>query len=170
MRIYDGRTAFYQWDTNQKIVCNTLEVGDEVHFFNMRQPTALPTVAYKLDGKIVADVPNILLQHALPLTVYRTVENEFGFSTREEFIFNVNQRAKPDDYIYTETEVLSYNSLDKRITDLENSDGGEIDPAEIERIVEEYTADGIDLTDRTTGKHYTVYVDNGKLAMEESED
>lgn len=31
------------------------------------------------------------------------------------------------------------------------------------------SASGITLTDRTTGKKYTLYIDNGKLTMEESE-
>lgn len=120
MKIYDGRESFYQWDLNQKIASTELKVGDQVHFFNMKQQTALVVKAYELDNKIVADVPNILLQSSYPIYVYHYVTVDGSSFTKREYKFDVEQRAKPDDYVYTETEVLTYTSLDKRITDLEN--------------------------------------------------
>lgn len=118
MRIYDGRNYFYQWDTDQKIT-HKFNVGDEVHFYNMKQRNALPVAAYELDGEVVADVPNILLQSAYPIHVYWMRLNKNGRYTREDFIFKVKQRPKPDDYAYTETEILHYSKLDERLTNLE---------------------------------------------------
>lgn len=43
------------------------------------------------------------------------------------------------------------------------------DKEEIKSYVEEGLVNGVSLIDRTTGKKYTVYVDNGKLTMTESE-
>lgn len=105
MTIYDGRESFYQWDLNQKITSNTFAVGDKIHFFNMRQSNALVVKAYELDGKVVADVPNILLQNALALKVWRYEYGDNSAQTIEEQIFNVEQRAQPYDYFYTETEL-----------------------------------------------------------------
>lgn len=105
MTIYDGRESFYQWDLNQKITSNTFAVGDKIHFFNMRQSNALVVKAYELDGKVVADVPNILLQNALALKVWRYEYGANSAQTIEEQTFNVEQRAQPYDYFYTETEL-----------------------------------------------------------------
>lgn len=124
MRIYDGRESFYQWDLNQKVTSNGLKVGDEVHFFSMHIPTALITIAYELDGLVVADVPNILLQRSYPITVYKMNVTEDGKSTVEQYQFPVKQRAKPDDYVYTETEVLNYKDLEERIAKLEEGGTG----------------------------------------------
>jgi hypothetical protein len=123
LQIYDGRKSFYQWDLNQKLTSKRFEVGDEIHFFNAKQSSALVTVAYELDGKIVVDVPNILLQSSLPITVYRYIDAEDSSKTVEQWQIDVTQRPKPADYIYTETEVLNYDSLDERITKLENGGG-----------------------------------------------
>lgn len=111
MRIYDGRESFYQWDVNQKITSTDFKVGDEVHFTNYKQRNALVTRTYELDGKVVADVPNILLQTATPILAYRYVADENVCNTVDEHTFDVNQRAKPDSYVYTETEVFTYNAI-----------------------------------------------------------
>ena len=131
MFIYDGRPCFYQWDTNQKITSPNFEVGDEIHFFNIKQKNAIVVLAYRLEDKVVADVPNILLQSSYSITAYRYVYE----STIEECTFTVTQRAKPDDYVYTETEILSYATLDERVRNLENS---EIDANAVKTIIEEY--------------------------------
>ena len=123
MQIYNGRESFYQWDIDQKITSTDFAVGDEIHFHNLKQSTALVVRAYELNGKVVADVPNILLQSSHSLTAYRYFTDKNGQYTIDEQIFSVRQRAKPDDYVYTETEVLNYNTLDKRITTLEENGG-----------------------------------------------
>ena len=133
--IYDGRDCFSQWDLNVKISSTDFKAGDEIHFYNIRQPKALPVLAYMLNGKVVADVPNILLQDALPLFVYKYESDETSAYTKEEYSFEVKQRPQPEDYFYTETEVLSYKSLDERITALESgNDGGEVVSSPIVRI------------------------------------
>lgn len=119
MYIYDGRTTFYQWDTNQKVTSESFKVGDEVHFFNLKQPNALVVLAYELNGEIVADVPNILLQSSYPIIVYRMYIDNNGRHTREEYTFKVAQRAKPINYVYTETEIKNYADIDARVDKLE---------------------------------------------------
>lgn len=126
LQIYNERESFFQWDLNQKITSPNFKVGDEVHFANLKQTTALITIAYQLKGKIVADVPNILLQDATPMTIYQYVSDGDGNFTIDKQIFNVNKRVKPDDYVYTETEVRTYESLEERINRLENSGGANL--------------------------------------------
>ena len=124
MKILDGRTSFYQWDINQKITSSEFNIGDEIHFHNMRQNTALVVIAYELDGKVVADVPNVLLQTSYPIRVYKYLVQGTSGQTAYEHTFNVIQRAKPDDYVYTETEILRYEDLVKRIETLEQGGSG----------------------------------------------
>ena len=135
MRIYDGRPEFYQWDTNQKITSSTFNVGDEIHFFNIRQTNSLVVFTYELDNKIVADVPNILLQNSYPIIAYRVYVDDDGKSTIEEQQFKVKQKPKPEDYVYTETEVLNYSNLNDRVTTLENN---WVSTELVNRLVSEY--------------------------------
>lgn len=107
INIYGGRTSFWQWDSDQKVTSSNFKVGDKIHFFNMKNSTALVTLAYELDGVVVADVPNILLQKPLPLMVYHYIDTEDSHFTNIKKTFEVNQRPKPDDYICTQTEVLN---------------------------------------------------------------
>ena len=120
MQIYNGRDSFYQWDTNQQVTHENLSVGDEVHVYSPMKTSALVVLAYEMDdGKVVADVPNILLQSHFPITVYRILVDDEGRSTLDEYQFQVKKRAKPTDYVYTETEVVDYRNLDRRLRALE---------------------------------------------------
>lgn len=125
-QILDGREHFYQWDLNQKITSADFKVGDEVHFFNMKQPSALTVFAYDFDGKVVADVPNILLQNALPIFVWHYITNDDCSQTKSEYNFDVKQRAKPNDYVYTETEVYTIKTVVDQAL-LEAKESGEFD-------------------------------------------
>lgn len=112
-KIYDGRECFWQWDLNQKIIVDNPTVT-EVHFCNKTDDCSLVVEVYSIDGVFVADVPNILLQNDWTIRAYAYT----GTHTLVEKRFKVNARTKPADYIYTETEVLSY---EKFVEDVEKS-------------------------------------------------
>lgn len=108
-KILDGRDCFYQWDTNRQI-----KVGDstinELHFCNKTDDCSL--VVEVVDG--VANVPNVLLQTDWDIRVY-------GFSadyTKIEKRFKVIARTKPADYVYTETEIKSYDELAEQLLEI----------------------------------------------------
>lgn len=124
MRLYDGRSAFYQYDTNQKLICESCEIGEEIHFANNFYSKAAICKTYELEGSIVVDVPNLYLLNSGELTVYRMCVDSEGRSTVEKYTFPVFVRKKPSDYIYTETEVMSYHALEERIEALEQNGGG----------------------------------------------
>ena len=119
MRIYDGRKSFFQWDVNQRITSPNLSVGDEVHFHTPTFPSALVVKAYALGDLVVADVPNIMLQDVQIINAYKYVTEADGRSTRKKCTFSVQARAKPEDYVYTETELLNYKFLEERLCQLE---------------------------------------------------
>ena len=123
MYICDGRNAFVQWDINMRIADDDFQVGDEIHFCNRTEECALVVKAYQLGDKVVADVPNILLTKSLPIRVYRYITAEDSTYSTAEKIFEVKARTKPDDYVYTQAEILCYASLDRRIKVLEAGGG-----------------------------------------------
>ena len=113
MKIYDGRSQFYQWDLNQLLTAEGLEVGDEVHFANIFSAEALVVKAYaQEDGTVVAEVPNILLQASYPILAYCYIRQGASEHTRKECTFTVKKRPRPSDYIYTETQVHSVAALE----------------------------------------------------------
>lgn len=118
MYLQENKETLYQWEINQKVIVEN-ELVKEVHFSNATTPKAL--VVEVVDG--MAEVPNILLQDAFDIKAF----GYCGQSVRECFVINVVGRAKPDDYVYTETEVLSYQALEERISALEEGGGGGAD-------------------------------------------
>jgi len=99
----------WQWDTGRQV---EIKLSDnitlkEVHFSNNTTPNAL---VVKPKENIV-DIPNILLQSHANLTVYAMITNEAGEQTKESAVLGVNKRPKPDDYVYTETEIKSIEKV-----------------------------------------------------------
>jgi hypothetical protein len=74
-----------------------------VHFSNAITPNAL--VVEVVEG--TANIPNILLQNDFDIKAF----GYCGQSVRESYIINVIGRTKPDDYIYTETELKTWETL-----------------------------------------------------------
>ena len=125
IHIYDGRTHFFQWDKDQKLIIRDSTVS-EVHFSNRTDEEALVCETYEYNGFTLVDVPNILLQNHCKINVFVFD----GSATKYKKTYEVYRRAKPADYIYTETEVKRYEDLEKRIKALEdktNSGGGSVD-------------------------------------------
>ena len=109
-KIYDGKTSFHQWDINQKLIVFNPEVV-EVHFTNATLGKALVVEVYTEGEQRLANVPNILLQEAFDIKVYGFC----GECVRDKKSFNVIARAKPEDYVYTETEVKTYEKVMEQV-------------------------------------------------------
>ena len=142
----DGK-ALTQWDTDRWVVLKLAENEsvNEVHFANSLCGEAL-VVAVESNK---APIPNVFLQSSRKLKVWLVAYTDNGERAVDvATVFNVTERPKPVDYVYTETEVRSYEALEERIKELErNSFMG--------------------LTDKVTGKAYGLSVIDGKLTMEE---
>ena len=111
--IYGERDYFFQWDTEQRIVVEDAAVN-ELHFCNKTDDCSLVCKVYDYDGIRVADVPNILLQDDFKINVYAYCGNY----TKVSDYFKVISRSKPADYVYTETEVKRYETLEAEIAEL----------------------------------------------------
>lgn len=115
-----GGAELWQWDTGRQIDCAGLQAGTKVQFAYSDTQT-LSTTVKTADGASVADVPNQLLLRSGALMVYAYVTEADGVSyTKYAARFNVQARPKPDDYVYTPTEVQSWQTIRNEIGDLDD--------------------------------------------------
>lgn len=120
LKIYGDLPYFWQWDHNRKLIVEDGGVCSQVHYCN-GSGEALVCLVRDENGQRVADVPNILLQKANPITAYLYTTAVDGSRTRRAYRFEVLPRSIPDDYVYTETDVLNYHSLVDRINQIEQN-------------------------------------------------
>lgn len=114
LKILDGRSEFYQWDLNQKLLIDDDLQVEEINFTCIGLNYSL--VVHSKNN--IVEVPNILLQLGKSLYVYALREDK----TKAVSVFDVIQRAKPDGYVYSETETKTWKELDARILELEAID------------------------------------------------
>lgn len=115
-----GSTELWQWDTGRQIDCAGLQAGVKVQFAYSDTQT-LSTAVKTADGANVADVPNQMLLRSGALMVYAYVTEADGASyTKYAARLNVQARPKPDDYVYTPTEVQSWQTIRDEIGDLDD--------------------------------------------------
>lgn len=114
-------TPLYQWEIGRKLKVIPL-CGmsiDSVHISNYGDATALVIKPKQENGEYIVDIPNILLQDDQNIVVYSVNVSEDKTETIRECVFPVHKRAKPSDYIYTETDVFTYKALEERVKKLE---------------------------------------------------
>ena len=155
MRLLDGRRYAYQWDSNIYVILPKAKIGEEIHFAHRKDKKALVMTAIEIDSVIVAEVPNLLLQRAGFIQVYHFISDKKGNRTINRDELKVLEREKPDDYLYEESEIWSWEYLDKRITELEKTISEEaINTKAFNLLIEEdmlpavRNADGSILTDQ----------------------
>jgi hypothetical protein len=157
IRIEDDKSALYQWDLNRRVELLNIKPGTEVHFTDEHEKVNCPVViSYEENGKIFANIPNIFLQRNGIITAYVYIHEDNKAFTEYHIEILVLSRPKPADYVYTETEVKTWDALDERVKALEKNgcSGGVVN------------SDSLIMTDRATGRVYTLYINNGKLTME----
>lgn len=105
LELLNGREHFFQWDTNQKVKIDDNEVL--VVQYDNGTGEALVCPVYEFEGQRVADVPNIMLQMPIVIKAYAACED----CVRYARAYKVEQRSRPDDYVYEETETVKYSTL-----------------------------------------------------------
>ena len=118
-KILDGRDELFQWDINRQIIVSDASI-DAVHYSNRTDASALVVEVKEKNGLRVADIPNILLQESWDINVYGYCD---GYYTKQAARIKVNPRTKPESYVYTETEVLNYNTVMEKIDTIELTPG-----------------------------------------------
>lgn len=103
IKLNDGRDELFQWDSGRTA---TVAIDcDTVHFSNIKYGDALVVAVH--NGTV--DIPNQLLINPAPIYCWAFTEDADGAYTIAEQELAVIKRAKPSDYVYTETEVLNVN-------------------------------------------------------------
>lgn len=110
----------YQWSIDVPVY---VDFASQVQFAQVGSSETM-NVEPQASGEVfVATIPNVLLQEAKDIFIYQGEESE-----RVSIIY----RAKPDDYVYTETEVKDYDDLAARLDELqEQVDSIDVDPYEL---------------------------------------
>ena len=120
-----NRRHLHQWDYDQRVKID-YPAGTKVHFTaSWYTEDKIPVVeAYEDGDGVYANIPNIFLTMPGTITAYIFLTDGESGHTEEKREFIVEAKPKPSDYAYTETEVLTWESLDRRITILERGGGG----------------------------------------------
>lgn len=101
LTLNDGRNELYQWDTGR--VATVSVDCDAVHFSNLKYGNSLSVAV--INGTVA--IPNQLLLNNAPLYCWAFVTDDDGAYTKKEQTIEVIKRAKPANYVYTETEMLT---------------------------------------------------------------
>lgn len=116
------KNKLYQWDTNVKLLIDeSIEKVDEVHFNARYSKEVLCVKVYRTDTETYVYIPNILLQQTYDILAYTYRDDENSNHTNYDTVFTITPRPKPSEYVYTETEVFTYKSLENRIIELEKN-------------------------------------------------
>lgn len=113
-KLKDGRQSAFQWDINLKLIVEDPSIT-KVSFCNKTSDYSL--VVEVIDGEV--NIPNILLQECFDIHVYANCYLDNMEFAKVEEVIKVIERCKPDDYVYTETEIWSYEQLENRVDNLE---------------------------------------------------
>lgn len=111
--IADGRGALWQWDTGRR-----LRVGsgvEQIHYQNRALGSSVD-VDVGADGTAI--IPDELLQDCHTLTAYAYVTDGTGAYTMVQQDFAVHKRAKPAGYVYTPTDQMTLQTIQRQIGDL----------------------------------------------------
>lgn len=123
MNYFQTGGDLFQWDVGRKVTLALPdgEIASVVEFTINNEANAL---VVDVKGN-EAEIPNILLQTAGGLRMWAVTVTADGRQTRRYGSEPVYGRAKPDDYVYTETEVKRYEDFEERIKALEENGVGE---------------------------------------------
>lgn len=111
--IADKRRALWQWDTGRR-----LRVGsgvEQIHYQNRALGCSVD-VDVGADGTAI--IPDELLQDCHTLTAYVYVTDDTGAYTMVQQDFIVHKRAKPAGYVYTPTDQMTLQTIQRQVGDL----------------------------------------------------
>ena len=113
--IADGRGALWQWDTGRRI---KITDGDGVKQIHYQNRALGGTIDVDVGTGGTAIIPDELLQDCHTLTAYAYVTDDTGAYTMVQQDFAVHKRAKPAGYVYTPTDQMTLQAIQRQIGDL----------------------------------------------------
>ena len=113
--IADGRGALWQWDTGRRCKITGGNGVKQIHYQNKCFGRSVD-VDVGADGTAI--IPDELLQDWHTLTAYAYVTDDTGAYTMVQQDFAVHKRAKPAGYVYTPTDQITLQTIQRQIGDL----------------------------------------------------
>lgn len=113
--IADGRGALWQWDTGRRV---KITDGDDIKQIHYQNKCFGRSVDVDVGADGTAIIPDELLQDWHPLTAYAYVTDDAGGYTKVQQDFVVHKRAKPAGYVYTPTDQMTLQTIQRQIGDL----------------------------------------------------
>ena len=113
--IADGRGSLWQWDTGRRVKITDGDGVKQIHYQNKCFGRSVD-VDVGADGTAI--IPDELLQDWHPLTAYAYVTDDAGGYTKVQQDFVVHKRAKPAGYVYTPTDQMTLQTIQRQIGDL----------------------------------------------------
>ena len=111
--IADGRGALWQWDTGRR-----LRVGNGVEQIHYQNRVLGGSVDVDVGADGTAIIPDELLQDWHTLTAYAYITDGTGAYTMVQQDFIVHRRAKPAGYVYTPTDQMTLQTIQRQIGNL----------------------------------------------------
>ena len=112
LTLNDGRNELWQWDTGRTLAVDA--DCSQVHFSNKVFGRSIDVDV--TDG--VAIIPDILLQTDKDLNVWAFVGTAENGYTKISKTLKVNRRNKPADYVFTKTDQMTLQTIQRQIGDL----------------------------------------------------
>lgn len=112
LTLNDGRSELWQWDTGRTLAVDA--DCSQVHFSNK-------VFGRSIDVDVVggaAIIPDVMLQTDNDLNVWAFVGAAENGYTKISKTFKVNRRNKPSDYVFTPTEQMTLQMIQRQIGDL----------------------------------------------------
>lgn len=113
--IADWRGALWQWDTGRRVKITDGDGVKQIHYQNRCFGRSVD-VDVGDDGTAI--IPDELLQDWHTLTAYAYVTDDTGAYTMVQQDFAVHKRAKPAGYVYTPTDQMTLQTIQRQIGDL----------------------------------------------------
>lgn len=162
-----------QWDCGRVLEVRIENMPEtfEAHFGYVGLDNALVIQVQPENNIAMIPIPNIITTQHKDATCWIYYENEDYSETNKTIILHIEPRKKPADYVYTETEVLSYKALKeeleskianagrvKTVNGIEPDEKGDIElgfPTEEETLVMLAETDIVDIVTDANGDIFT---------------
>lgn len=116
LKIYDGRTSFWQWDKGQQLVILSDSIT-EVHLSHRGVNSSQELKIKQENNMRICDIPDVFLQISKNLVVYLVTGDDDSEHTTASVEIAVRHRSKPDGYISVHDN--EYVDIDCRLDALE---------------------------------------------------
>ena len=121
-QLENKQTQCWQWDVNQRIIVNEIEETQQKSLYFLigheRSTGGLYKVKVEFEEDVgYARIPDEVLQREGYINAY--LYEELAGTTRKAWGFSVRKKQRPQDYVYTETDIRTLAFIEEQFKNLE---------------------------------------------------